>query len=145
MQVRLNEKGLALFGWGKDRVVANFSNARAFALMEDGYAAKDGGFMSFFRENNPHNDAAEAEVIPNDVEAELEALKAENEMLKSALNLQAPDEGVGEEIGVESAADVEVKAVAGDGLNQGIASEGGMVVRQKKVKSKKKRRSPAKR
>ena len=104
MLVKLNEEGLRIFGWGKDREVSNFSNDRAYALMSGGYAAPDNGFMALYRANNPN--IQEAEDAKAEAEAKVEAEEAEANVDPDP----EPDEG------------------PGDGVIQGVGSDGGVVV-----------------
>ena len=48
MQVRLTKEGQKVLGFSPDRIIANVSDDRAFALMKGGYAAQDKGFMALF-------------------------------------------------------------------------------------------------
>jgi hypothetical protein len=48
MQVRLTKEGQKVLGFSPDRIIANVSDDRAFALMQGGYAAPDKGFMALF-------------------------------------------------------------------------------------------------
>ena len=48
MQVRLTKEGQKALGFSLDRKIANVSDKRAFALMSNGFAAKDNGFMVLF-------------------------------------------------------------------------------------------------
>ena len=110
MLVKLTLEGCKILARGSDRRMANVSEARAFALMNGGYANPDHGFMSRFAVSN--------HVAP---------------VIDDLAILRTPVDG-------ETAAEVEEAAVAdtvaadaaGKGQTQGIASEGGAVVGQKK-------------
>ncbi len=48
MQVRLTKEGQKALGFSPDRIIANVSDDRAFALMSNGCAVQDKGFMALF-------------------------------------------------------------------------------------------------
>ena len=48
MQVRLTKKGQQALGFSPDRIIANVSDNRAFAMMSNGMAIPDKGFMALF-------------------------------------------------------------------------------------------------
>ena len=48
MQVRLTEKGQQALGFSPDRIIANVSDNRAFAMMSNDMAIPDKGFMALF-------------------------------------------------------------------------------------------------
>ena len=48
MQVRLTKKGQQALGFSPDRIIANISDNRAFAMMSNGMANPDKGFMALF-------------------------------------------------------------------------------------------------
>jgi len=109
MLVKLTVKGCAALGKNKEQAICNVSDRRAFALMDGGFANPDHGFMSRFAADNPKPERIEAE-----------------QAVETELNV-----GVGENPGVD-VAEGKLNPEAGDGLNQGVASEGGAVVGQKK-------------
>ena len=48
MQVRLTKKGQQALGFSPDRIIASISDNRAFAMMSNGMAIPDKGFMALF-------------------------------------------------------------------------------------------------
>lgn len=52
MEVRLTKTGIELLGRSPDRVIANVSTDRAYALMSKGYANQDVPFMALYKEAN---------------------------------------------------------------------------------------------
>ena len=48
MQVRLTKKGQQALGFSPDRIIASVSDNRAFAMMSNGMAIPDKGFMALF-------------------------------------------------------------------------------------------------
>lgn len=48
MQVKLTKKGQTALGFSPDRIIANVSDNRAFAMMSNGMAIPDKGFMALF-------------------------------------------------------------------------------------------------
>ena len=48
MQVRLTKEGQKALGFSPDRIIASVSDNRAFAMMSNGMAIPDKGFMALF-------------------------------------------------------------------------------------------------
>ena len=48
MQIRLTKKGQQALGFSPDRIIASVSDNRAFAMMSNGMAIPDKGFMALF-------------------------------------------------------------------------------------------------
>jgi hypothetical protein len=48
MQVRLTKEGQKALGFSPDRIIASVSDNRAFAMMSNGMANPDKGFMALF-------------------------------------------------------------------------------------------------
>ena len=53
MDIRLTQSGRKAFGLDEGRTIISVSTARAYALMEAGYAVNDAGFMRLYAVNNP--------------------------------------------------------------------------------------------
>jgi hypothetical protein len=53
MQIRLTQKGRKALNWPADRITANVSDSRAFAMMNSGLANPDKGFMALFDRQKP--------------------------------------------------------------------------------------------
>ena len=53
MQVRLTKKGQQALGFSPDRIIANVSDNRAFAMMSKGMAIPDKSFMALFNGEVP--------------------------------------------------------------------------------------------
>jgi hypothetical protein len=75
MQVRLTKEGQKALGFSPDRIIANVSDDRAFALMQRGFAIQDKGFMALF--DGPLPEKQEAKQIEKPKEEIKEEVKEE--------------------------------------------------------------------
>jgi hypothetical protein len=82
MQVRLTKEGQKVLGFSPDRIIANVSDDRAFALMKGGYAAQDKGFMALFDGPLPEKPIEKPKQIKEEKAISKPALKREKAVKK---------------------------------------------------------------
>ncbi len=93
MQVRLTKEGQKVLGFSPDRIIANVSDDRAFALMKGGYAAQDKGFMALFDGPLPEKPKPKPEPKKKKKPYQNRLLKEKRQLRKNHIN-RRPDKWV---------------------------------------------------